>query len=78
MDLSASMDDTLPQSCALGPAIAHAAPSIEATRRIPPDALEGLHAAQLFCLSLLREVIDLAIRKTPRSQARGGHYTAVG
>lgn len=44
----------LDRARALGPAIAAAADTIEATRRIPPDLAEALHAARLFRLLLPR------------------------
>ncbi|MDN3567146.1 acyl-CoA dehydrogenase family protein [Paeniroseomonas aquatica] len=42
------------RAAALAARIAEAAPSIEATRRIPPDLAEALHAARLFHLLLPR------------------------
>lgn len=56
MDLSARSDDTLARARALGPAIAAAAPIIEATRRLPDVLVENLHAARLFRLLLPRAV----------------------
>jgi alkylation response protein AidB-like acyl-CoA dehydrogenase len=48
--------DPLHQARALGPAIAAAAPEIEATRRIPPELAEALHRSRLCRMLLPRSV----------------------
>ncbi len=54
MDIPVPADDALTRARSLGPAIAAAAGTIEATRRIPAPVAEALHAARLFRLLLPR------------------------